>query len=62
MNYQTDLIALRCLQETFDFTQITLRVIFVVKFVQSTDLGPRKTDAAEVIVGCVLQLMDGSYF
>lgn len=50
------------MEQALDFTQITLRVIFVVELVQSADLGTAEADGFEVLVGRILELMDGGYF
>jgi hypothetical protein len=51
-----------CLQQSLDFAEIALRAVLVVELVKSPDLGSRKSNTAKVLVGCVLYLMNGSYF
>lgn len=58
----TDLITLRGLEQSLDFTQITLRIIFLVELVHSSDLGSTHSDASEVLVGCILELVYRGYF
>lgn len=51
-----------CLQQALNLTQITLRAVFVVELVKSSDFGTTEANTAIILIRCVLELMDGGYF
>jgi hypothetical protein len=57
-----DLIAFWCLEQSLDFAQITLGVVLVAEFVETTKFGSTQSDTFEVLVCSVFELMDGGYF